>query len=77
MGSAYYIIPKVLKRKSGPKFDAWNIGVITYILLCGMCPFEENIEIGFFNEVGERVKKKTNYLNCVTPTHACVQLKDV
>jgi hypothetical protein len=71
MGSAYYVVLKVLKRKSGPKFDAWNIGVITYILLCGMCPFWEKIEIGIFNEVRENVKKKTNYSNCVTP-HTCL-----
>jgi calcium-dependent protein kinase len=45
MGSAYYIVPKVLKRKSSPKFDAWNIGVITYILLCGMCPFWRRLKL--------------------------------
>jgi hypothetical protein len=30
MGSAYYIVPKVLKKKLGPKFDAWNIGFVSY-----------------------------------------------
>jgi serine/threonine protein kinase len=71
MGSAYYMVPKVLKRKSSPKFDAWNIGVITYILLCGMCPFEEKIEIGFFNDVGERVKKNKLFKLCHPHTCLC------
>jgi serine/threonine protein kinase len=73
MGSAYYIVPEVLKRKLGPKFDAWiNIGVITYILLCGMCPFWEKIEIGVFNEVGEKVKKNKQNFQIVSLPHMLV-----
>ncbi|XP_076952591.1 uncharacterized protein LOC143626353 [Bidens hawaiensis] len=51
VGSAYYIAPEVLRRKSGPESDVWSIGVITYILLCGRCPFWDKTEDGIYKEV--------------------------
>ncbi|KAJ7565438.1 hypothetical protein O6H91_02G060900 [Diphasiastrum complanatum] len=58
VGSAYYVAPEVLRRKSGPESDVWSIGVITYILLCGRRPFWDKTEAGIFNEV---LKKKPDF----------------
>ncbi|BBN07167.1 calcium-dependent protein kinase [Marchantia polymorpha subsp. ruderalis] len=58
VGSAYYVAPEVLRRKSGPESDVWSIGVITYILLCGRRPFWAKEEQGIFNEV---LKKKPDF----------------
>ncbi|XP_048620332.1 calcium-dependent protein kinase 18-like [Brassica napus] len=65
VGSAYYVAPEVLKRRSGPESDVWSIGVITYILLCGRRPFWDKTQNGIFSEV---MRKKPDFETTPWPT---------
>ncbi|XP_019155393.1 PREDICTED: calcium-dependent protein kinase 17-like [Ipomoea nil] len=51
VGSAYYIAPEVLRRRYGPEVDIWSVGVMLYILLCGVPPFWAESEHGIFNAI--------------------------
>ncbi|KAM3257475.1 hypothetical protein ACQJBY_049655 [Aegilops geniculata] len=46
VASPYYMLREVLKHKCGPEIDVWIVGVILYILLCGVQTFLEDSEQG-------------------------------
>ncbi|VDN32202.1 unnamed protein product [Gongylonema pulchrum] len=41
-GSPPYAAPEVFegKRYTGPEIDVWSLGVVLYVLTCGVLPFE-------------------------------------
>ncbi len=40
IGSTYYIAPEVLKKKYNEKCDTWSIGVVLFMLITGVPPFD-------------------------------------
>jgi len=54
LGTPYYIAPEVLNKKYNEKCDLWSIGVITYIILSGMPPFNGNTD----QEIMKKVKHR-------------------
>lgn len=51
LGTPYYVSPEVLEGKYDKRCDIWAIGVIAYILLSGMPPFNGRNEIEVFNKI--------------------------
>ena len=53
IGTSYYIAPEVIDKNYDQKCDVWSLGVILYIMLCGLPPFYSRIE----SEIYEKIKK--------------------
>jgi len=50
-GTPYYIAPEVLNKEYNQKCDIWSIGVITYIMICGYPPFNDDDDIEIMKKV--------------------------
>jgi calcium-dependent protein kinase len=53
LGTPYYIAPEVLNKKYDSKCDIWSIGVITYIVLSGIPPFNGPTDKDIMKKVKE------------------------
>ena len=52
-GTPYYIAPEVIKENYNEKCDVWSCGVIMYILLSGVPPFNGSDD----DEIMEKVQQ--------------------
>lgn len=50
-GSSFYMSPSVLNGRYGPEADVWSLGVVLYILLCGVPPFQGKDEKVIYHRI--------------------------
>lgn len=51
LGTPYYVSPEVLEGNYDKRCDLWAVGVIAYILLSGIPPFNGRNEVEVFNKI--------------------------
>lgn len=51
LGTPYYVSPEVLEGVYDKRCDLWSVGVLAFILLCGVPPFNGKNEQEVFNKV--------------------------
>ncbi len=55
VGSCYYMAPEVLLKNYNEKCDLWSVGVILYMLLSGLPPFDGDTEEMIFKKIRKGV----------------------
>lgn len=68
LGTSYYVAPEVLNGCYGMACDIWSLGVITYMLLCGLAPFSGSDDMEILEKVsmGKFVFEEKHWANIST-----------